>query len=111
MDKGTVALALAGGALGLSLYNYVRGRRAVVKTGATGFYNGAQVKGGCRLTYLPTPSGKLHGECTLTRLTPKGEHEYYYIGSRDYALVRHAAHSPHPPSTANLTLSPMRSTI
>jgi len=46
MDKGTVAIALAGGALGLSLYNYVRGRRAVVTTGATGFYNGAQVKGG-----------------------------------------------------------------
>ena len=31
MDKGTVAIALAGGALGLSLYNYVRGKAPSTK--------------------------------------------------------------------------------
>ncbi len=44
-----------------------------------------KVAGGVRLTYLPTASGKLHGECTVARVGGKGEHEYYVVGGRDAA--------------------------
>ena len=42
--------------------------------------------GRCRLTYAPTAAGRLLGEFTVTRRGPTAElHDFYLVGSRDYA--------------------------
>lgn len=42
-----------------------------------------KVTGNCRLTYAPTPRGRVVAEFTVTRTS--ADHEYYCVGSRDYA--------------------------
>lgn len=41
--------------------------------------------GRCRLTYVPTARGRLLGEFTITRRRGPDEHDFYLVGSRDYA--------------------------
>lgn len=41
--------------------------------------------GRCRLTYAPTSAGKLLGEFTVTRRGEAEAHDFYLVGSRDYA--------------------------
>ena len=41
--------------------------------------------GRCRLTYAPTAAGKLLGEFTVTRRGLAEAHDFYLVGSRDYA--------------------------
>ena len=41
--------------------------------------------GRCRLTYATTKAGKLLAEFTITRKGEKANHDFYLVGSRDYA--------------------------
>ena len=90
MDKGTVAIALAGGALGLSLYNYVRGRAPSTKAedvrpvaapaasgGADGLVAGAKVeaKFGGKGKFYPGKIEAVNADGTFAILFDDGDKE------------------------------------
>ena len=59
--------------------------------------------GRCRLSYATTRAGKLLAEFTITRIGEKALHDFYLVGSRDYAnhdlawLEQQRTAKPHAP--------------